>query len=45
VDVRQNTTTSNGGSDEEIELLVTSDGELEVSRSNTLDTEILGGVA
>jgi hypothetical protein len=45
VDVRQNTTTSNGGSDEEIELLVTSDGELKVSRGDTLDTEILGGVA
>jgi hypothetical protein len=45
VDVRQNTTKGNRGVNESIKLLVTSDGELQVSGRDTLDLEILGGIA
>lgn len=45
VDVRQNTTKGDRGVNESIKLLVTSDGELQVSGCNALDLEILGGVA
>jgi hypothetical protein len=45
VDVRQNTTEGNRGVNESIKLLVTSDGELQVSGRDTLDLEILGGIA
>jgi hypothetical protein len=44
VDVRQDTTTCDGRTDELIEFFVTSDGELEMSGSDTLYSEILGGV-
>ena len=35
---------SDGRTDESVELLVTTDGELEVTWSNALDLEVLGGV-
>ena len=41
VDVWDDTTTRNGGLDEGVELLVTSDGELKMSRSDSLDLEVL----
>lgn len=41
VDVRDHTTTSNGGLDEGVELLITRDGELQVARRDTLHLEIL----
>jgi hypothetical protein len=45
VDVRDNTTASDGGLDEGIELLVTADSELQVAGSNTLNFQVLGGIA
>jgi hypothetical protein len=45
VDVRENTTASDGCPDQKVELLVAADGELQVARGDTLHTEILGGVA
>ena len=45
VDVRQHTTKGDGGTDESIELLIATNGELKVAGSDTLDFEILGGVA
>lgn len=45
VDVRDNTTASNSGLDESVELLIASNSELQMSRSNSLHLEILGGVA
>ena len=45
VDVRDNTTTSNSGLDESVELLVTSDGEKEMSWCDSLDLKILWGVS
>lgn len=45
VDVRQNTTTGNGGADETVELLVAADGELQVARLDTLHLQVLAGVA
>ena len=44
VDVWEDTTKSDGGPDEGVELLVTTDGELEVTRGDALDLEVLGGV-
>lgn len=44
VDVRQNSSSSDGGSNERVELLVSSNGELQMTGSNTLDSEILGSV-
>ena len=44
VDMWQNTSESNGCTNEGIEFFVSADGELKVARSNTLDLEILGGV-
>lgn len=44
VDVRENTTESDGGADERVKLLITTNGELEVTRGDTLDLEILGSV-
>lgn len=38
------TTTSDGGFDESVELLVSSDSELEMSWSNSLDLKIFGSV-
>jgi len=45
VDVWQDTTKGDGGTDQSVELLVTTDGELQVAGSDTLDLEILGSVA
>lgn len=45
VDVGQNTTASDGGTDEQVELLVATDRELQVARRDTLHSQILGGVA
>jgi hypothetical protein len=45
VDVRQNTTEGDRGVNESIKFLVASDGELQVSRRDALDLEILGGVS
>lgn len=44
VDTGQDTTESDGGTDQGIQLFVTADGQLEVARGDTLDLEILGGV-
>jgi hypothetical protein len=44
VDVGQDTTTGNSGSDKLVELFVTTNGKLQVSRSDSLYSEILGGV-
>ena len=44
VDVWEDTAESDGGTDKGVELLVTTDGELEMARGDTLDLEILGGV-
>lgn len=44
VDVRQNTTEGDRGVNESVKLLITSDGELQVSGCNALDLEILGSV-
>ena len=45
VDVGDDTTTGDRGLDERVELLVTTDGELQVARGDTLDLEVLGGVS
>jgi len=45
VDVWNNTTTSNRGLDERVQLLITADGELEMAGRDTLHLEILGGVS
>lgn len=45
VDVRDNTTSSNSGLDESVELFVTSDGEQQVSRSDSLHFEIFGSIS
>ena len=45
VDVRDDTTTGNGGLDERVELLVSADGELQVAGSDTLHLQILGGIS
>jgi hypothetical protein len=42
--VWQHTTESNGGADQCVQLFVASDGELQMSRSDTLDFEILRGI-
>jgi len=44
MDMRQDTTTSNGSTNEQVEFFVTSDGELQVSWSYSLNSKILGGV-
>lgn len=44
VDVGQDTSTSDGGLDELIELIVGTDGEKQVTRVDTLNVHILGGV-
>ena len=45
VDVRDHTTASNSGLDQGVKLFITSNSELQVSGSDALDLEILGGVA
>jgi hypothetical protein len=43
--VGDNTAASDGGLDEGVKLFVTTDGELQVTRGDALDLEVLGGVA
>ena len=45
MNVGNNTTTGNGGLDEGIEFFVTTDGKLKMAGSDTLDLEVLAGVA
>lgn len=45
VDVGKDTTEGDGGTDQSVQFLITTDGELEMSWSDTLDLEILGSVA
>ena len=45
VDGRKHTTKGDGGTDQSVELLVTTDGELQVTGRDALDLEILCGVA
>ena len=45
VDVRNDTTTCDSGLDEGIKLLVTTDSELEIAGSDTLDFQVLGCVS
>lgn len=40
----QNTTEGNGSPDEGVQLFVTTDGELQVTRRDTLDLQVLGGI-
>lgn len=44
VDVGQDTSKGNGGTDQRVELFVATDGELQVAGGDALDLEILGGV-
>lgn len=41
----QDTSECDGGSDQSVQFLITSNGQLQMSRSDTLDLEILGGIA
>ena len=45
VDVRDNTTSSNSSLNESVKLLITSDGEQQVSRSDSLHFKILRSVS
>ena len=45
VDVGDNTATSNRGLDQRVQLLVAADGQLQVARSDSLDLQVLAGVA
>lgn len=45
VDAGQDTTEGDGCADESIQFLITTDGELQVAGRDTLDLQILGGVA
>merc|ERR1719345_60700 len=45
VDVRDHAAARDGGLDQRVELLVATDGELQVTRRDTLDAQVLGGVA
>lgn len=44
VDVWKDTSKGDSGTNQGVELLVTTDGELQMPRCNTLDLEVLGGV-
>jgi hypothetical protein len=44
VDVGDHTTTGDGGLDEGVKLLVTTDSELQMAGSYALDLEVLAGV-
>jgi len=41
----QHTSASNGGFDQTVEFLVTADGQLKVTRSDTFHLQILAGIA
>jgi len=43
--MREDTTKGDRGADERVEFFVSADGELQVTRGDTLDFEILGGVS
>lgn len=45
VNVGQDTTTSDGGADEQIELLVATDSQLQVTGGDTLHTQVLRGIS
>ena len=45
MDVRDDSASGDGRLDERVQLLVTTDGELQVARRDTLHLEILGRVA
>lgn len=45
MDVGDDTTASNGGLDEGVQLLVTADGELKMAGGDTLHLKVLGGVS
>ena len=45
VDVRDHATTCNGSLDQSVELFVTADSQLHVTRSNSLSFEVLAGIA
>ena len=45
MDVGDDTSSSNGGLDQGVELLVSADGELQMARGDALHLEILGGIA
>ena len=45
MDVRNDTTTSDSGLDESVELLIAANGQLQVPRSNSLHLEVLTSVA
>ena len=45
MDVRDDTTTSNSGFNQSIELFVTANGQLQVTGSHSLHLEVLAGVA
>lgn len=45
MNVGDDTTTSDGGLDESVELLIASDGELEVTRCDSFHLKVLAGVS
>lgn len=45
VNVRNDTSSSNGSLDEKVELFVTSNGELKMSGGDSSDFEVFGGVS
>ena len=45
MNVRDDTASSNSGLDESVQLFITTNGELKMTGSDTLDLEILAGVS